>query len=526
MLLEFMDLVQQGRLLHPYSIYDQLQEEMPQQLLGTYRFLSLAWDWETFQQNACYARIHLHPVLFVNALQLAMMDRSDTQDLQLPDMHEVLPQVYFDRRVILAAQQTSWQQLSPPGRISWRDTLHQILYRQRFQLPEQVPAEPLIIEVQPATIQLSLDVSLRSYWNRLLSRQLVEQQEQPHHDLLFLQNVRQLAAHLQLEELAMGGSSPDCDLLTTGGVPYRSKALHAEVVQQLISASIAELQSQIDKQLQARTDGTHHECTVGRVIANEYWQICRQLSSLINGDRTEPNLMAMGSSNLRDPMYRELIMQLDRLMSQYDGPLEADEHHLLVQKVHVGQLETFEQQVDSDLINLLDQQLLQAQRNNLPLLQRRIVARHIRLNHKAFNMSFEIFARYPVAIRVRSYLLPMTRNQPRLLLDHFVGHLEAGENRMYRTFPLATNGHTLSDLYEARQPFAAFPPNISYSFPPHLQLPRGTTEGLNLRLIVQILPLNKTIACAAYAGYSNEVMLGSRVLNVTIRHRDVNLNEF
>lgn len=521
--MDFMELVQEGRLLQPYSIYNQLQEDLPQQLLNTYRFLSLAKDWKSFQRNACYARIHLHPVLFVNALQLAMIERTDTQDLQLPDMHEVLPQVYFDRRVILAAQQTNWQQLSPSPRISWRETLHNILFRQRVELQLIPSQEPLIINVQPAKAQLSLDVSLRSYWNRLLSRQLMEQHEQSHHDLFFLQNVRQLSAHLQLEELAVGSSNAelDSDLLTTGGVPYRSLALEVEAVRQLISASIVALRTRIDKQLQADAGRSQCVCTVGRVIANEYWQMCRQLSRFINGNRTEPNLMAMGSSNLRDPIYRELVMQLDELMSQFDGPMETSvSHRLHVRNIFVGQLETFEQTVYSDLINLLDQQLLQTQRNNLQLLQRRLMARHIRLNHKAFNMSYEIFAWDAVAIRVRSYLLPMERNHPRLLLDEFIDHIEAGKNQLNRTFSLAPIGHTLSDLYEARQPFAPFAPNSMYSFPPHLQLPRGTTEGLNLRLYVQILP--KVKPSTACAWNSNEPLLASRVMNVTIRHHGLN----
>lgn len=518
-----MELVRQGRLLQPYSIYDQLQEELPQQLLSTYRFLSLARDWQTFQRNACYSRIHLHPVLFVNALQLALIDRNDTQDLQLPEMQEVFPQVYFDRQLILAAQQINWQQLAPIARISWRETLRNILVRQHVELQLIPTQEPLIISAQPAKIQLSLDVNLRSHWNRLVSRQLIDQQEHHHHDLLLLQNVRQLSAQLQLEELAIGSSSTglDSDLLTTGGVPYRSTAVEAEAVRQLISASIAALQTRIDKQHHDLADRSQRMCTVGRVIVNEYWKMCRQLSRLLNGDRTQPNLMAMGSSNLRDPIYRELVTQLDQLMSQFDEPLETPvPHQLHVRTINVGQLETFEQTVDSDLINLLDQQLLQTQRNNLQLLQRRLVARHIRLNHKAFNMSYEIFARDAVAIRVRSYLLPIDRNQPRLLIDDFIYNLEAGENQLNRAFSLAPSGPTLSDLYEARQPFAAFSPNRSYSFPPHLQLPRGTTEGLNLRLYVQITPKVKPSSTCAWN--SNEPMLASRVMNVTISHHGLN----
>ncbi|KAH8411194.1 hypothetical protein KR222_010476 [Zaprionus bogoriensis] len=519
LVVDFIERVQQDRMLKPFANYDQLEQELPQKLLAAFHFLTLARDWHIFQRNACYARIHLHPVLFVNALQLAIGDRADASDLLLPDMHEVLPQLYFDRRVVLAAQQIDWQQLSPFTRISWRETLSNVLFRQRAEL-QFIPSDPLIIEVQPAVVQLSLDVTLGSHWNRLLNRHLIDQQERHLLQATFIESMRRVAAHLQFEKLTLGSRSWETELVTTGGVPYRSTTYHAEAVRHLISATIAALRREIDKQLQAGavTDRELLKCTVGRLIATRYWQICRHLSRALNGDRTEPHLMAMGSSNLRDPIYRELLLQLDQLMAEYDAPLVADVKHLEVRRVHVGELETFEQPVDCDLINLLDQQLLQTRRNNLQLLRRHLVARQHLLNHKSFNMTIEIFARTSTAVGIRTFLLPSDRDQPRLQLDEFDAQLTVGENRLQRAYPEAANGFTLSELYEARQPLSS---TDMYSFPQHLLLPRGTAAGLKLRLLVQILTGSGPVSNMDCAKNTDDDLIYSQLLDVIVRHRDV-----
>ncbi|KAH8261080.1 hypothetical protein KR044_003110, partial [Drosophila immigrans] len=565
LLLEFMDAVHQRRMLRPYGIYSQLQEELPQQLLGVYRFLVLAKNWKTFQQNACYARSHFHPVLFVNALQLAVGDRRDSLDLRLPAMHEVLPQLYFDREVILEAQLVSWQQLAPTvsRKRSWRETIAAMMYPKSLrpaspQPVELMPAYPVIIEVeQPLTTLLGLDVELNGYWNRLISRLMTADQgsavvdgdrlmalhddrdermlhgnpARPQDHLLLLHNIRQFAALLQLEQLASNDTKSllfiEPTLLTTGGVPYRaSSGLTADAVLQLISESVEEIDNELTR---APT-----MCAVGRVIAARYWQLCRDLSRAINGDRLEPNLLGMATSNLRDPIYRQLLFELAQLIARHEHRLafrkaasqqQRQQQRLQLRHVHVGHLETFEQPVDSDLINLMDQQLLQTQRNNLRLLRRRLVARHLRLNHKPFNITFELFAPAPTRALIRSYLLPPVasgKHPPRLLLDSFVASLTAGHNHMQRHFATAAMPHTLSDLYEAKQPLDDVPAS-DCPFPQHLLLPRGSAKGLKLQLLVQAHPWRSSEeapGCASEQADCSTQLLASTRLDVVVYHEN------
>ncbi|KAH8370696.1 hypothetical protein KR093_004699 [Drosophila rubida] len=573
LLLEFIDAVHQHRILRPFGLYSQLQEELPQQLLGVYRFLVLAKTWKAFQRNACYARSHFHPVLFVNALQMAVGDRGDCQDLRLPAMHEVLPQLYFDREVIVEAQRVNWQQLAPVPTISrrrsWRETIASIMYPKSLrpastQQVQLMPAYPMIIEVRkPLWTLLSLDVELNGYWNRLISRLMIADQgsavvdgdrlmalhddrdermlrgnpARPQDYLLLMHNIRQFAALLQLEELPSNGTRSlyfiEPTLLTTGGVPYKASLglnANAEAVLQLISESIAELHSHIDKEL-AMGHQVPTLCTVGRVIAAHYWQLCRRLGQAINGDRLEPNLLGMATSSLRDPIYRLLLLQLSQLIERYEQRFEnrkqLHKQQLQLRHIHVGPLETFDQLVDTDLINLMDQQLLQTQRNNLRLLRRRLVARHSRLNHKPFNITYQLYAAAPTKALIRSYLLSSgDKKAPRLLVDSFVSSLTTGDNQLERHFATADMVHTLSDLYEAKQPLDDIPLR-DCPFPQHLLLPRGTAKGLQLQLLVQIHPWHGDAASPGCAWESSGAadctadLLGSTRLDVVVYHKDV-----
>ncbi|TDG51303.1 hypothetical protein AWZ03_002390 [Drosophila navojoa] len=574
LLLDFFERVHQGRILHPYSIYNLLQEELPQQLLGVYRFLVLAKDWRTFQRNACYARSQFNPVLFVNALQLAIAERADTKDLMMPAMHEVLPQLYFDKELIRAARSVNWQELAPvriaPKR-TWKDTLGSFLYPRIFRQPpeeELMPADPIVIEANSLGMQLSLDVALNGYWSRLISRLIIGSKAKedygtaiidgdrmmqfrsdedewiyrqqvggaarPEIGLLLMHNIRQFVVLLQLEELATGKDSAELvtpTLVTTGGVPYKVTALNAEDVRQLIRKSVEELQSQIDKEL-AINNKIEPMWVVGHVIAAEYWLLCRHLSLAINGNNVEPSLLGMTTSNLRDPIYRSLLIQLAQLISKYDQKPKSQSYDMqrrpTVKLLQVTKLETYEQLTDSDLINLMDQQLLQTQRNNLQLLRRRLVARQLRLNHKPFRIAYELSVPQTMVVQIRSYLMLPGRAEPHLLLDSFVRELGINDNRLERHFPAAPNDHTLSELYEAQEPFDA---PKTCSFPRHLQLPRGTAEGLPFQLLVEVLQWNGTeidAECVGAASFSTSTgsttLLASDTLDVVIYHQELKIS--
>ncbi|KAH8259444.1 hypothetical protein KR026_004714 [Drosophila bipectinata] len=527
---DFLESVHGNKIPRPFAIFSQLDEEMPQLLLGVYHFLFLANDWSSFQRNACFARIHFHPVLFVNALQMAVRDRKDTQDLRLPAMYEVLPQLYFEKEVILAAQEVAWHQLTPVRLVTpkrrWKDIL---LGPARISLPpyeEALSPDPLVIDNSRKMAHVSLDLELNSYWNSLINLLVLSTEEEKQRareniiidgDRLvafrgpqdevdfrrklvmetnprFFYSLQQFMSVLFMEDLATGQKSMeiiDPPLVTTGGVPYKATNLDIDAIESVIDLTIQDLKSQIESAIKWNDNEAEKVIIANRVISNNYLHTCRQLSLAINGYRlNEPSMLSLATANLRDPIYRSLLNRLNQLLVSYEKKNTSSEgdynpYNPQITDVEVGYLSTFEETFDTDLINLIDQQLLQSRRNNLQFLRRHLVARQRRLNHDPFDIKLDITSPAEMTLQLVVYLtLPNGSRESGFQLHTSTCSLKKGFNKIHLHFPTASKEPSLSELYEAEYPKTQRDKSIR--FPAHLQLPRGTTEGLPLQMVVEL----------------------------------------
>ncbi|XP_016933537.3 larval serum protein 1 gamma chain [Drosophila suzukii] len=528
---DFHQRIQQNQVPRPFVILNQLDDEMPQNLLGIYRFLTMAKDWSSFQRNACYARIHFHPLLFVNALQMALSDREETKDLQMPAMYEVLPQLYFEKEVILAAQEIAWHQLTPIRMVTpkrrWKDILlGHFNPSQPWTQEEPLPTDPLIIDNERQLAHLSLDLELNLHWSNLINRLVIAIEEGkerinepiiidgdrlmafrgsfdednyinnlatgPHDSQYFLHNLHQFVAVLTMEDLATGEKSLDLidpPLVTTGGVPYKGTSLNTKAVKRILDLTIEDLKIQIDLAVKHNNHSMGNLSIAGLIIATNYLYICRQLSLAVNGQYiNQPNMLGLSTANLRDPIYRSMLFRLNEILKSYKHlDLSKVEEGMVSPKIvniNVSRLVTYEEKVDIDLINLIDQQLLQSHRNNLQFLRRHLVARQRRLNHDPFSISLDIIAPDDMTLQTRMFLTLPKQLGTRLHLDSFKCSLKKGIHHFERLFPSANTGPTLSELYEADFPLTDV--TSSSRFPPHLLLPRGTRDGLKLQLLVEL----------------------------------------
>ncbi|XP_016970506.1 fat-body protein 1 [Drosophila rhopaloa] len=530
---DFLERVHQNRVPRPFVILNQLDEEMPVNMLGVYRFLVMAKDWTSFQQNACFARIHFHPMLFVNALQLAVAEREDTRDLRMPAMYEVLPQLYFEKEVVLAAQEIAWHQLTPIRMVTpkrrWRDIfLGYLMPRPFWTEGEPMSADPLVIDNGRELAHLSLDLELNSHWNNLINRLIISIEEGkerindpiiidgdrmvafrghfdevsytnqlamgPHvqNSQIYLYNLKQFVAALTMDDLATGKRSMDLidpPLMTTGGVPYKGTSLNIEAVRRILELTIEDLKDQINKAVIDNNNSLDNLSIAGQMIANNYLHICRQLSLAINGnDISRPHMLGLTTANLRDPIYRLLLFRLNEMLKSYENwNLSKSGGGIVPTKIidiKVSRLQTYEETVNTDLINLIDQQLLQSHRNNLQFLRRHLVASQHRLNHYPFSIGLDINATADMITQTNMYIAPSNQLGLRLHLDSFKCSLKKGINHIERLFPASGAKPTLSELYEADYPSAER--TNSNRFPPHLLLPRGTRAGLKLQLLVEL----------------------------------------
>ncbi|XP_073817595.1 fat-body protein 1-like [Musca autumnalis] len=99
-MLMVLDLIRNNRILDRNVLCSYTNEMHIRQLLGLYRLFVRCHDFQRLQKLAVYARRYINPVLFVNALTLALQDRADTEMLIVPALYEILPKYYLDDSVI------------------------------------------------------------------------------------------------------------------------------------------------------------------------------------------------------------------------------------------------------------------------------------------------------------------------------------------------------------------------------------------------------------------------------------------
>ncbi|XP_073820333.1 uncharacterized protein [Musca autumnalis] len=96
-----LELIRDNRMLQRNMSFSITNEMHLRQLIGLYRLFVRCRDFEMLQRLAILARQTINPVLFVNALTLALEDRHDTQMLIVPALYEILPQTYINKNSII-----------------------------------------------------------------------------------------------------------------------------------------------------------------------------------------------------------------------------------------------------------------------------------------------------------------------------------------------------------------------------------------------------------------------------------------
>ncbi|XP_036325815.1 larval serum protein 1 beta chain-like [Rhagoletis pomonella] len=100
----FYESYKMGALLPRGEFFGAMVHTHHKQAYALFNYFYYAKDWETFQQNVAWARIHVNEGMFVYALTLAVIHRDDFQGLILPTIYEIFPQYFFNSKFIYAAE--------------------------------------------------------------------------------------------------------------------------------------------------------------------------------------------------------------------------------------------------------------------------------------------------------------------------------------------------------------------------------------------------------------------------------------
>lgn len=99
-MLMVLNLIQNNQMLGKQNICTIQNEQHISQMVGLYRLLVNARDFDTFKRLVVHARQNINTEMFVNCLVLALGERRDTQMLIVPALHEILPQLFHKDYVI------------------------------------------------------------------------------------------------------------------------------------------------------------------------------------------------------------------------------------------------------------------------------------------------------------------------------------------------------------------------------------------------------------------------------------------
>ncbi|TMW41214.1 hypothetical protein DOY81_013706, partial [Sarcophaga bullata] len=97
---KFYEAYKHDALLPKGEFFGALVKSHLKQAYGLFEFFYYAKNWEVFQQNVAWARMHCNEGMFVYALTLAVIHRDDFHGLILPSVYEIFPQYFFNSKFV------------------------------------------------------------------------------------------------------------------------------------------------------------------------------------------------------------------------------------------------------------------------------------------------------------------------------------------------------------------------------------------------------------------------------------------
>lgn len=110
-----------------HDIYYQLQREHKTQMFAVFKMFYYAQDYETFFNTLVWARFHIHPMMFIDAVHMAVFHRDDLAGFILPAMYELNPYMYFKNHVIKDFHDVAMQ-----GKSSWKKVDDYYFYEKSY----------------------------------------------------------------------------------------------------------------------------------------------------------------------------------------------------------------------------------------------------------------------------------------------------------------------------------------------------------------------------------------------------------
>jgi len=100
----YVDAVRDGLVQPKGTAYSNSISQLRKEVSLLQRILLSAKNYQTFLATAAWARVHVNEEQFIKAFFEAVLQHPETQSIILPPLYEIIPQYYFDARIIQEAQ--------------------------------------------------------------------------------------------------------------------------------------------------------------------------------------------------------------------------------------------------------------------------------------------------------------------------------------------------------------------------------------------------------------------------------------
>nr|XP_016926729.2 larval serum protein 1 beta chain [Drosophila suzukii] len=511
-----------GKLLNRNEYYNPLNADHYQQTLGLYHFFYNARDWYTLWQNICWARVHLNPRIFVQALTQIILKREDYQALIMPKIYELWPETYHDDITVRKARNfnfANWiryenisdieeiypQKMEPS---SLEGGLRNSL--EWFQAMGDVNILRMKQQKRKNKLQHLLeDIGWQSYWYNLnMGIVLTTEKSDQLQEWCYYQ-LSQILARYKLERYGQKLSYTKLTPVRNIQKKNRSFKESSSKTTQIIMEYLKEFEERVGDAISFRSFQLSNGSYIN-LEEKDNWLIGLgelfpyDWTKLTTEEHMQPELLLDIRTSLRSEdfyYYAERVLQSYRWYRQVFQPpnqkmfIPSD---LRIDDLQISPLITYDQPVDVDLSNILHaRHFYLAGQFVWPFT---LQQRQFRLQHKDFHYSLQVSSNKTQSTIFRIFLTTPGQGsilrEPFYQLDSFLTVIYPGLNRITRKskeFGGLIGDHiSYTELHQfvklAEREEYDFPLNISTSncgFPRRLILPRGGSGNpLKIRLLI------------------------------------------
>ncbi|EAT40204.1 AAEL008045-PA [Aedes aegypti] len=551
---EFFNMYKMDLFLGKGEIFTINNKYLLKQTYMLFSFLYNSLDWNTYYKNVIWARENINEGMFIYAITLTVMHRTDLQGLVLPAIYEIYPYYFFNTDIIRTA---TYRKMYDPKFGFYGNGKYNVVYSNfTMTYPYEVPFKDMYMKDGMMMDYYYEDIGLNSYYFYfmmdypfflggdkfgLLKERSGEIYLYMHQQLLARYNLERFS-NMMYPTKMLTWQFP----LKTGyfsllsywnGIPFKYRDMNYMIKDEdffkldWIKDWEMRMRKMIDDGFFYMDDGTKVDlrkwenidflgkmmnCNMDNFFCQKFGFIEMLSKMLLSGTdfmtmKTWPSVLMHYETTLRDPMFYSLwerLMSFYYLFKSYLPYYTFDDlsfKGVVIKDVVIDKLMTYFEYFDSDISNVIPMT------NVDKYWDFSVLGRTIRLNHKPFTYSLDVMSEFTGKGVIRVFLGPKFDKLMDLEyfrkffveIDHYMVDLVVGKNtfvRNSRDFYWSVKDRTMyTELYKkmmmsiaGKDKFILDMSEAHCGFPDRLILPKGWVSGMKMQFYFIITPYTMT----------------------------------